>query len=92
MLDESKIDGGEIMPTLARQMKEEFKEEFMETIGPQLKDEGKREGKREGKKEGMEEMAINAAKKMLEDGLPIETISKYTGLMVKEIERLREMR
>ena len=55
MLDESKIDGGEIMPTLAQQMKEEFKEEFMETMGPQLKD--------EGKKEGMEKMAIEAAKK-----------------------------
>ena len=68
------------MPTLAQQMKEEFKEEFIETMGLQLRD--------EGKKEGMEEMAINAAKKMLEDGLPIETISKYTGLMEKEIERL----
>jgi len=87
MLDESKIDGGEIMPTLAQQMKEEFREEFMETIGPQLID----EGKKEGKKEGMEELAINAAKKKLEDGLPIETISKYTGLMEKEIERLREI-
>jgi hypothetical protein len=28
---------------------------------------------------------------MLEDGLPIETISKYTGLPEKEIERLREI-
>jgi predicted transposase YdaD len=83
MLDESKIDGGEIMPTLAQQMKEEFREEFLETMGPQLKDEGKREG--------MEKMAIEAAKKMLADGLPIETISKYTGLMEKEIERLREI-
>ena len=71
------------MPTLAQQMKEEFREEFMESLGPQLKD--------EGKKEGMEEMAINAAKKMLEDGLPIETISRYTGLMEKEIERLRKI-
>ena len=39
MLDESKIDGGELMPTLAQQMKEEF----MQTLGPQLKDEGKKE-------------------------------------------------
>jgi predicted transposase/invertase (TIGR01784 family) len=78
------------MPTLAQQMKEEFREEFMETMGPQLKDEGKKEGKKEGIKQGMEEMAINAAKKMLEDGLPIETISKYTGLMKNEIEKLRE--
>jgi len=83
LLDESKIDGGEIMPTLAQQMKEEFREEFIQTLGPQLKD--------EGKKEGREELAIETAKKMLADGLPIETISKYTGLMEKEIERLREI-
>jgi predicted transposase/invertase (TIGR01784 family) len=79
MLDESKIEGGEIMPTLAQQMKEEFREEFMETIGPQLIDEGKKEEKED------------TAKKMLEDGLPIETISKYTGLPEKEIEKLRKM-
>ena len=79
MLDESKIDGGEIMPTLAQQMKEEFREEFIETMGPQLKKEGKKEEKED------------TAKKMLEDGLPIETISKYTGLMEKEIERLRKI-
>jgi predicted Zn-dependent peptidase len=60
MLDESKIDGGEIMPTLAQQMKEEFKEEFMQTLGSQLKD--------EGKKEGIEEKAIETAKKMLKKG------------------------
>jgi hypothetical protein len=75
MLDESKIDGGKIMPTLAQQMKEEFREEFIETMGPQLKKEEKED----------------TAKKMLEDGLPIETISKYTGLPEKEIERLREI-
>jgi hypothetical protein len=38
----------------------------------------------------MKNTTINAAKKMLEDGLPIETISKYTGLMKNEIEKLRE--
>jgi predicted transposase/invertase (TIGR01784 family) len=106
MLDESKIDGGEIMPTLAQQMKEEFREEFIATMGQQLKEEGKKagieegkkagveEGKKvgveEGKKAGLEEMAKNAAKKMLEDGLPIEIISKYTGLIDKEIEKLRK--
>jgi predicted transposase YdaD len=75
MLDESKIDGGEIMPTLAQQMKEEFREEFIETMGPQLKKEEKED----------------TAKKMLEDGMPIETISKYTGLPEKEIEKLRKI-
>jgi hypothetical protein len=60
MLDESKIDGGAIMPTLAQQMKEEFKEEFMQTLGTQLK------------KEGMDEKAIETAKKMLKRGFKID--------------------
>ena len=47
-----------------------------------------RSAKREGKKEGMEENAKETAKRMLEDGLPIETISKYTGLTEKEVKEL----
>jgi predicted transposase/invertase (TIGR01784 family) len=80
MLDESKIDGGEIMPTLAQQMKEEFKEEFMETMGPQLKDEGKKEGKKEEKKE--------IAKQMLRKGFDLDTIIDITGLEKTEIAKL----
>jgi predicted transposase/invertase (TIGR01784 family) len=80
MLDESKIDGGEIMPTLAQQMKEEF----METMGPQLKD----EGKKEGKKEGMEEKAIETAKKMLKKGFETDVIMELTGLNKEEVEKL----
>ncbi|UCH96857.1 MAG: Rpn family recombination-promoting nuclease/putative transposase [Candidatus Aminicenantes bacterium] len=40
------------------------------------------------KKEGMEEKAKETAKRMLEDGLPIETISKYTGLTEKKVKAL----
>jgi predicted transposase/invertase (TIGR01784 family) len=80
MLDESKIDGGEIMPTLAQQMKEEFKEEFMQTLGSQLKD--------EGKKEGIEEKAIETAKKMLKKGFETDIIMELTGLKKEEIEKL----
>jgi predicted transposase/invertase (TIGR01784 family) len=40
------------------------------------------------KKEGMEEKAKETAKRMLEDGLPIETISKYTGLPEKKVKAL----
>jgi predicted transposase/invertase (TIGR01784 family) len=72
MLDESKIDGGKIMPTLAQQMKEEFKEEFLETMGPQLKDEGKKE----------------IAKQMLRKGFDLDTIIDITGLGKTEIEKL----
>ncbi|MGD2085787.1 MAG: Rpn family recombination-promoting nuclease/putative transposase [Candidatus Aminicenantes bacterium] len=64
MLEESKIEGGDLMQTLAQQLK------------------------REGKREGMEENAKETAKRMLEDGLPIETISKYTGLTEKKVKAL----
>jgi predicted transposase/invertase (TIGR01784 family) len=84
MLDDSKIDGGEIMPTLAQQMKEEFreefkeefKEEFMETMGPKLKDEGKKEEKKE------------IAKQMLRKGFDLDTIIDITGLEKTEIAML----
>ena len=80
ILDESKIEGGDLMPTLAQQFKEEFKEEFMKTMGSQFKDEGKAEGKKEGKKE--------IAKKMLLDNFPVEQVIKYTGLTEKEVKAL----
>ncbi|MGD2084652.1 MAG: hypothetical protein PVH61_00565 [Candidatus Aminicenantes bacterium] len=44
--------------------------------------------KKEGKREGMKAKAKESAKRMLEDGMPIETISKYTGLTEKEIKAL----
>jgi predicted transposase/invertase (TIGR01784 family) len=80
MLDESKIDGGEIMQTLAQQIKDEFreelKEEFMQTLGSQLK------------KEGIEEKAIETAKKMLKKGFETDIIMELTGLKKEEIEKL----
>jgi len=88
MLDESKIDGGKIMPTLAQQMKEEFREElkeefreelkeefreeFIETMGLQLKDEGKKE----------------IAVQMLRKGFDLDTIIDITGLGKTDIEKL----
>ncbi|UCH98013.1 MAG: Rpn family recombination-promoting nuclease/putative transposase, partial [Candidatus Aminicenantes bacterium] len=39
-------------------------------------------------KQGMEKKAKETAKRMLEDGVPIETISKYTGLTEKEVKTL----
>jgi len=76
MLDESKIDGGEIMPTLAQQMKEEF----MQTLGPQLKD--------EGKKEGMEEKAKETAKELIKRGVDMDIIQDATGLSREELEKI----
>jgi len=48
----------------------------------------KKEGKREGLKIGMENNAKETAKRMLDDGLPVESISKYTGLPIEEIKKL----
>jgi predicted transposase YdaD len=38
--------------------------------------------------EGMEQNKSEVAKKMLEDGLPVEAILKYTGLMMENIKEL----
>jgi predicted transposase/invertase (TIGR01784 family) len=50
--------------------------------------EGRQEGMEVGKEQGKEEKAIETAKNMLEDDLPIETIAKYTGLTENEINDL----
>ena len=58
------------------------------------KEEGRKEGKEEGIKEGREEGAkqnsCDIAKRMLEKGIDIETISELTGLTAEEISRLKE--
>lgn len=42
----------------------------------------------EGRAEGIEENKRENARKMKEDGMPIELIAKYTGLSATEIESL----
>jgi predicted transposase/invertase (TIGR01784 family) len=83
MLDESKIGGGEIMPTLAQQMKEEFREElreeFMQTLGPQLKDEGKKEKARE------------TAKELIKRGIDMDIIGAATGLSREELKKIAKI-
>ncbi len=64
MLEKSKIEGGEILETLAQRLRNEGKEKWM----------------KEGK--------LETAKRMLHDGLPIESIAKYTGLTEDEIKAL----
>ena len=46
------------------------------------------EKRREGIKEGIEKRNYTIAKSMKKDGADINLISKYTGLTIKEIERL----
>ena len=51
-------------------------------------EEKRREGKAEGIKEGIEKRNYTIAKSMKKDGADINLISKYTGLTIKEIEKL----
>lgn len=50
--------------------------------------EGLAEGLAEGRAEGSSERALEIAKGMMMDGLPVSVIAKYTGLSSEEIERL----
>lgn len=50
--------------------------------------EGMAEGMAEGKAIGAKENAIAIAQKMKSDGIPLKTISKYTGLKLNEIKKL----
>lgn len=50
--------------------------------------EGMAKGVAEGMAKGMAEGKTESARAMKADGMPIELISKYTGLAVEEIERL----
>ena len=49
---------------------------------------GKEEGIREGREEGAKRNSCDIAKRMLEKGIDIETISELTGLTEKEISEL----
>ena len=49
---------------------------------------GLAKGKKEGLAEGEHKKAIETAKKMLSDGLPIETVAKYSGLSAEEIKHI----
>jgi predicted transposase/invertase (TIGR01784 family) len=49
------------------------------------REEGKEEGKKEGREEGKKEERESVARSLLEDGMPVEKIKKYTGLDEKTI-------
>ena len=51
---------------------------------------GEKRGVEIGEKRGIEKKAKETAKRMLEDGLPIDTISKYTGLPEDKIKKLQD--
>ena len=51
-------------------------------------DDGKEAGKVEGIKEGKKEEKIFIAKNFLKDSIPIDVVSKNTGLSVEELNKL----
>lgn len=52
------------------------------------REEGRKEGRKEGRAEGVNQSKIEIAKRMKENSIDIEIISKCTGLTVEEIEKL----
>ena len=80
ILEESKINGGDIMPTLAQRLRDEGKEKWMNV--------GKEIGMIEGKEKWMNEEKLETARRMLNEDFTIEQIVKLTGLTEEEIRRL----
>ena len=52
---------------------------------------GKEEGLKEGREEGAKQKSFDIAKRMLEKGIDVETISELTGLTEKEISKLNRI-
>lgn len=52
------------------------------------REEGRLEGREEGREEGERQKQLEIAQKMKMDGLPIDTIVKYTGLTLEDISQL----
>ena len=73
----------------SRLMMSEYEKKEIYQYDKQIKlEEKRREGKAEGIKEGIEKRNYTIAKSMKKDGADINLISKYTGLTIKEIEKL----
>ncbi len=78
-----KLEGAEhmtIMSDIGEYITKENREKWMEK--------GMEKGKELGKEMGKELGKLEVAKKMMEDGLPVEAVVKYTGLMVENIKDL----
>ena len=72
VLEESKIEGGEIMPTLAKRLREE----------------GRIEGEKRGEKRGEKKGKLETARELIKRGVDINIIAEATGFPREEIEKL----
>ena len=67
------------------------REEGLEEGHKKGHEEGKEEGFKVGRAEGVKQTSFDIAKRMLEKGIDIETISELTGLTEKEISELNRI-
>ena len=70
--------------------REEGREEGLEEGHKKGHEEGKEKGLKEGRAEGVKQNSFDIAKRMLEKGIDIETISELTGLTAEEVSSLRK--
>ncbi len=70
--------------------REEGRKEGLEEGHKKGHKEGKEEGLKEGRAEGVKQNSFDIAKRMLEKGIDIETISELTGLTAEEVSSLRK--
>ncbi len=54
------------------------------------KEEGLKVGREEGRAEGAKQNSFDIAKRMLQKGIAIETISELTGLTAEEVSKLKK--
>jgi len=80
--------------TITQGLRGEYK---MMTIAEQLKREGRKEGFKQGIEKGLEkgvekgaeEKAVLIAKNMLAENLPLNLITKFTGIPVETLEKFK---
>ncbi len=70
--------------------REEGREEGLKVGREEGHKKGHKEGKEEGLKEGAKKNSFDIAKRMLEKGINIETISELTGLTAEEVSMLKD--
>jgi len=82
MLEDSKIEGGEIMITLADRLRKEGIE-IGEKIGIEI---GEKRGEKKGEKKGK----LKTARTLIKKGINMEIIAEATGFPKKRLEKLAE--
>ena len=78
----------EDMITVAQKMRQEARQEGIQQGRQQGRQEGIQQGMQRGMQQGMQKGVKQTARKLLEQGVPIEVIASATGLSREEIKKL----